>query len=66
MVSELEDRLFIKIQPEDQDAYEQAVQRGSIAELKSALLASASSAEQIELIDQLLPPDLVISEDGDV
>ena len=65
MSSELEDKLILEIQPVDEDAFAQAVRRGSIAELKSVLLASAD-AEQKALLEQLLPPDLVASDRDDL
>lgn len=64
MNPELGHKLYIEIEPDDQNAYDEALQRGSIAELKSVLLSNANS-EQRALIEELLPPDLVYSAEED-
>ncbi|MEO1407647.1 MAG: hypothetical protein AAFV54_14325 [Pseudomonadota bacterium] len=58
MSAELEHKLYLEIRPEDENAYKEAVRRGSIAELKAVLLAAAGP-EQQDLLEKLLPPDLI-------
>ncbi|MEM6898828.1 MAG: hypothetical protein AAF583_03510 [Pseudomonadota bacterium] len=64
MSEELENKLYLEIEPVDENAFAEAVQRGSIAELKSVLLASAD-AEQRDLVEKLLPPELVATDRDD-
>ncbi|MEM9669211.1 MAG: hypothetical protein AAF950_09835 [Pseudomonadota bacterium] len=62
MATELSHELRIDIPPDQQDAYVEAVRSGRVADLK-AILLEAANENQRQMIEEILPPDLVDSDD---